>query len=83
VELTARAVDEPAKLPRKDLARIARRIDGLADDPRPPGSRKLEGADDLYRARSGDHRIVYPIQDEILVVVVVRVGNRRDVYRGL
>jgi mRNA interferase RelE/StbE len=83
VELTARAVGTLGTLPRKDQERIARRIDALAADPRPSGCRKLEGADDLFRIRSGDYRIVYQVRDDALIVVVVRIGNRRDVYRGL
>ena len=61
--------------------RIAETIDALADSPRPPGCAKLAGADDLYRVRVGDYRIVYAIQDDRLIVLVVRVGNRKDVYR--
>lgn len=52
----------------------------LARDPRPPASRKLKGRD-AYRVRIGDYRIIYRIQDEVLLVVVVTVGHRRDVYR--
>ena len=70
------AVPNPARL------RIARRIDALADDPRGPGAVKLAGEDDLYRVRVGDYRIVYQIQDRVLLVLVLRVGHRRDVYRG-
>lgn len=61
--------------------RLAPRIEALAEQPRPPGVEKLAGADDLYRVRVGDYRIVYAIKDEVLLVLVVRVGHRRDVYR--
>jgi len=61
--------------------RIAQAIDDLADDPRPPGCVKLEGADDLYRVRVGDYRVVYQISDDRLIVLIVRVAHRRDVYR--
>jgi mRNA interferase RelE/StbE len=54
----------------------------LADDPRPQGSEKITGSDDLYRIRSGDYRAIYTIQDDRLVVLVVRVAHRRDVYRN-
>jgi mRNA interferase RelE/StbE len=58
------------------------RIRALADDPRPQGSEKITGSDDLYRIRSGDYRAIYTIQDDRLVVLVVRVAHRRDVYRN-
>lgn len=60
--------------------RIAAAIDELAAEARPPGAGKLAGADDLYRVRVGDYRIVYQIQDERLIVLVVRVGHRKDIY---
>jgi mRNA interferase RelE/StbE len=61
--------------------RIAPRVDALATEPRPPGVKKLQGEADLYRIRVGDWRIVYAIRDKALLVLVVRVANRRDVYR--
>lgn len=72
---------------RKALSRIhpssRARIEGaillLAQDPRPPASRRLRGRDG-YRVRIGDHRILYLIRDEVLLVVVVTIGHRRDVY---
>lgn len=60
--------------------RIRGAIALLAQDPRPPASRKLRGRDG-YRVRIGDYRILYLIQDEVLLVVVVTVGHRRDVYK--
>lgn len=53
----------------------------LESDPRPPGCVKLQGADELYRVRVGDYRIVYQVQDAILVVLVVQIGHRREIYR--
>ncbi len=66
---------------KKARQRIVQRIRRLADDPRPPGSQKLSGRD-RYRIRQGPYRIVYAIEDDRLVVYVVRVGHRKDVYRG-
>jgi mRNA interferase RelE/StbE len=57
------------------------RIRALADDPRPPGCEKLSGLEQ-YRVRQGVYRIVYEIADKRLLVVVVRVGHRREVYRS-
>jgi mRNA interferase RelE/StbE len=68
------------KLPRSIQVRIRPHVDGLADDPRPPGAKKLTNAGDQWRIRVGDYRVVYTIQDDVLLVLVVKVGNRRDVY---
>jgi len=67
-------------IPKRDLRRIMDRIEALRDDPRPPGCVKLSGQE-YYRVRQGNHRIVYEIADDRLVVVVIAVGHRRDVYR--
>jgi len=63
-------------IPEEDVARILKCFDAIADDPRGPGCEKLT-ARDRYRARQGIYRIVYEIQDKVLVVTVVRVGHRR------
>ena len=63
-----------------DRLRIIKRIQSLADNPRPMGSLKLSGFG-RYRIRQGNYRIVYSIQDAKLVVYVIRIGDRRDVYR--
>jgi mRNA interferase RelE/StbE len=82
VQVVPAAVKQLAKLPRRDQLRIRDAIDGLAQNPRPPGAKKLIGADQLWRVRSGDYRIVYEIQDARLIVLVVHIGHRRDDYRG-
>jgi mRNA interferase RelE/StbE len=61
--------------------RMIRAIRLLEDDPRHPGAVKLAGPDDFYRVRVGDWRIVYAIRDRELVVIVLRIGHRREVYR--
>jgi mRNA interferase RelE/StbE len=65
------------------LSRVDAAILGLADDQHPPGSKKLKGTEDLYRIRVGDYRVIYTIESKRLVVLVVNVGNRRDIYRSL
>jgi mRNA interferase RelE/StbE len=67
--------------PKKDRQRIVAAIRSLADDPRPSGCEKLAGEDDRYRIRVGRYRIIYSVGDGELLVVVVRVGHRKDVYR--
>lgn len=82
VSIKPSAVKEIESLPRKkDRQLIIRRIGLLADNPRPPGCTKLSGYD-RYRIRQGSYRIVYGIEDDELVVYVVKVGHRKDVYRG-
>ena len=67
--------------PKKDVARILRRFDALSDEPRGPGCEKLSGQE-RYRVCQGVYRIIYEVRDDVLEVVVVRVGHRRDVYRS-
>lgn len=67
-------------IPRPDVLRILARIEGLRDEPRGPGCEKLSGAE-LYRIRQGVYRIVYAIEDMAIVVEVIRVGHRGEVYR--
>lgn len=67
--------------PKKVRQRIVGRIASLADDPRPPGCEKLSDRDDRYRVRQGSYRIVYSVVDLELIVWVVKVGHRKDVYR--
>lgn len=68
-------------IPNQDVKRILSRIDNLADNPRGEGCMKLSGQE-RYRARQGLYRIIYEIQDDRLVVQVVKVGHRSGVYEG-
>lgn len=72
-----------ARALRKLDPQVRRRVQGaialLAQDPRPPGARSLQGRPGL-RVRVGDYRIIYAVKDDVLLVVVVRLGHRRDVY---
>ncbi len=65
---------------KSDRQRIVKRIQALAEDPRPPGCQKLSGYD-RYRLRQGRYHIVYEVRDAEVVVNVIRIGHRRDVYR--
>ncbi len=82
VEIARRAIKSIAKLPRKEQLWVRAAIDLLADDPRPPGCVAVAGEDSVYWVRVGDYRILYEVIDERLVIQVVRVGHRRDVYRS-
>jgi mRNA interferase RelE/StbE len=68
------------KIPQKDVRRILTAIQTLASNPRPPQSKKLSGQE-RYRLRQGNYRILYTIEDDRLIICVVNVGDRRDVYR--
>jgi mRNA interferase RelE/StbE len=68
---------------KKDRQRLVRRIEQLGEDPRPAGCQKLAGGGDRYRVRQGQYRIVYEIRDAELVVLVVKLVHRRDVYHAL
>ena len=68
------------QVPKKDVARILKRIVGLRDEPRPPRAEKLSGRE-KYRIRQGVYRILYEIRNAELLVVVVKIGHRRDVYK--
>lgn len=82
VSIKPSAVKEIESVPRKkERQQIIRRIGLLANDPRPFGCTKLSGHD-KYRIRQGAYRIVYGIEDDELVVYIVKVGHRKDVYRG-
>lgn len=72
-----------AKLPRNTRLRIEDAIDGLAEDPRPHGYSKMKGYDDLYRIRVGEWRIIYAIEEDRLIVLVIEIGPRGSVYRQL
>jgi len=66
---------------KRDRQRLVAKILGLADEPRPAGSEKLAGESDRYRVRVGRFRIVYSVADDELLVLIVRVAHRKDVYR--
>ncbi|MGB0062650.1 type II toxin-antitoxin system RelE family toxin [Candidatus Binatus sp.] len=81
IEFAPGAKRELGKLPREVQLKLNKRIDSLSLDPRPRGSKKLKGGDELWRVRVGDYRVVYEVRDKVLVVLVVRVAHRREVYR--
>jgi mRNA interferase RelE/StbE len=81
VEFLPAAARQLAKLDRSVQRRIARAVDGLAVEPRGPSSAKLRGADDIWRVRVGDYRVLYQIHDARLVILVVAVGHRATIYR--
>ena len=81
VQLAPAAKRQLGKLERSIQERIVRCLEKLEKDPRPPGVDKMEGDESTYRIRMGEYRIVYEIRDKILVVLVLKVGHRREIYR--
>jgi len=80
IEVTPAAARQLRKLDRQQALRVRGAIELLAVDPRPPNSRPLRGRPG-YRVRVGDYRLLYTIQDDVLLVIVVRLGHRLDVYQ--
>ena len=72
-----------AKLPRDAQERLLTAFALLRGTPIPPSARKLTAADGLYRIRVGDYRAIYQVRDRELLVLVIKIGHRKDVYRGL
>ena len=81
VELSNRAKRDLAALPAEVQTRIVKALRTLEANPRPSGVEKLKGEDNAYRLRVGDYRILYEVHDKVLLVLVVKVGHRREVYR--
>lgn len=80
VEFAPHAARQVRKLDPRARRRVQAVIELLADQPRPPGATMLTGAHGLWRVRTGDYRVIYEINDGVLVVLVVAVGHRRDIY---
>lgn len=85
VEFASSAAKELAKLVKKiqpkDSKRIRDKIESLKSDPRPHGVEKLTNAEGLLRVREGDYRIIYKVDDDVLTVLIIRIGNRSEVYK--
>lgn len=81
VEITPAAKRQIKKLVKQTQELIIQRLEQLAENPRPSGVLKMEGEENLYRVRVADYRIIYEIQDQVFLVIVVKVGHRGDVYR--
>jgi mRNA interferase RelE/StbE len=81
IEWKRSAVKELRQLPKETVLRIIEAVEGLRADPFPVGALKLAGAEQTYRIREGSHRVIYSIVASRLVVEVIRVGHRKNVYR--
>jgi mRNA interferase RelE/StbE len=75
------ALRQLEKLPREIQKRLATKIESLRDDPFPPGCEKMAAVADTWRIRAGDYRVVYQVHRGILLVLMLTIGHRREVYR--
>ena len=82
VELRRRVRQSLDKLPEKDHRVVITALESLEQEPRPRGVEKIRGTE-LWRIRKGDYRVIYYINDQEQTIAVVRIGHRRDVYRGI
>jgi mRNA interferase RelE/StbE len=80
IEVTPRAREDLKALPKRERRGVAEQIDALTTDPRPTGCKKLKGREDFYRIRVGDYRVIYQIEDEILLILIVRVKDWKGIY---
>ena len=71
------------KIPKPDRKRIIEKIDSLAENLPNPDTTKMKGNNPFHKVRTGDYRIIYEIQEEVLVILIVKVGHRKDIYRNL
>jgi len=83
VEFLKTADEELAELPKDSQRQIVKKIEGLKGNPRPAGVKQLQSPEKFLRLRVGDYRIIYVVERKHLVVLVVRIGNRREVYDDL
>jgi mRNA interferase RelE/StbE len=81
IEFTASALREFRALDRQVQRRVSTKVSELAEDPFPVGARKFQGEDNHWRNRVGDYRVIYRIEKRRVVIVIVRIGHRREVYR--
>jgi len=83
VEFRPAVLKSLKRLPKKDLRRIKKKIDGLGEKLPDPVTTKMKGDNTFHKIRSGDYRIIYEIHDDRLVILVVKIGHRKDVYKRL
>ena len=83
VEFRPDALKNIKRFPKKDLLRIKKKIDEIAENLPEPNTTKMKGDNSFHKIRSGDYRIIYEIHDDRLVILVVKIGHRKDVYKRL
>jgi mRNA interferase RelE/StbE len=81
IEISRTAEKQLKKLPPADQRRVARAMLDLADEPFPRSSRKLSGYEDVFRIRVGRYRIFYSVSERFLIIIVLKIGHRKEIYR--
>jgi mRNA interferase RelE/StbE len=81
IEVSRSAAKDLRGIDRQWIPKILASIEALESDPRPAGCKKLVGSDRTYRIRIGDFRVIYDVHDDTLIILIVRIRHRRDVYR--
>ncbi len=71
------------KIPKPDKKRIVEKIDSLAENLPNPDTTKMKGNNPFHKVRTGNYRIIYEVQEEVLVILIVKIGHRKDIYRNL
>jgi len=74
---------ELRKLAHTDRVSIIHKIELLKQEPKPEGSAKLKGSQDLFRIRHGDYRVIYQLKKDVLIIIIIRIGHRREIYKNL
>ena len=83
IDFKSSAAKALRKISKSDQKRIADKIDGLSENLPDPATTKLKGDNPFHRIRVGDYRIIYEIHEDILLIVILKIGHRKDVYRHL
>jgi mRNA interferase RelE/StbE len=83
IEFTKTSAKALKAIPKTAQKRIAKRIENLAEGPPEPTKTKMKGDNPFHRVRVGDYRIIYEIQNEILLIIILKIGHRKEVYRRL
>ena len=83
IEFKRSAAKALKKIPKANRKRIVEKIDSLAESPPNPDTTKMKGNNPFHKVRIGDYRIVYEIQEDVLVILVVKIGHRKDIYKNL
>ncbi len=83
IEIKRSAAKALKKIPKHDQKRISEKIDNLAENPPNPDTTKMKGNNPFHKIRIGDYRIVYEIQDDVLLILIIKIGHRKDIYRNL
>ncbi|MDL1971582.1 MAG: type II toxin-antitoxin system RelE/ParE family toxin [Candidatus Desulfofervidaceae bacterium] len=83
IEWKQSATKELKNLKKSDIPRIIEAVEKLSVNPSPPGTRKLQGCEQLYRIRVGEYRVVYSIKNKVLLIEIIRVGHRKNIYKNI